>query len=201
MKYALVLAVITGPAAADPLAVLDAAVTIFPDQPQFTEFQTGDAPCGMGGNSNPYIGYCATQRVMYYRNDFADRPSAAYEMAHVMGHYYQIRYGVADVALRMIRARRENEDALRGMVTRQVECLAGVMMATADLPFVDLTDIFEGEPFTQAHWGRSPLNGGPRVSIGLAARADWYRTGYGAADVAACSVGEMSADLLVAAQR
>lgn len=201
MKFAFIFAVIAAPVAADPFTLLDAARTIFPDQPRFEQFESGDAPCGMGGNSNPHIGYCATEQVMYYRDDFAIRPTAAYEVAHVMGHYYQIKYGVADVALRTIRARREDEDALRGMVTRQVECLAGVMMATAGLPFVDLVDLFEGEPFIGAHWGRSPLNGGPRVSIGLAARADWYRTGYSAANVAACSVGEMSADLLIAAQR
>lgn len=108
---------------------------------------------------------------------------------------------MADVALREISTRRSEETALRGMVTRQVDCLAGVLMAHAGLPFQPLESMFEDESFTDAHWGRSPLNSGPRVSIGLDARAQWYRTGYTEADVAACSVGEMSAGLLVAAQR
>lgn len=199
MRFLALIALLGAPAAADPFVLLDGARGVFPDQPRIEAFSAGDTPCGYGARSNPQVGYCASTRVLYMRDDFADSPTAAYETAHVMGHYYQIRYGVADVALRTIRARREDEDALRGMVTRQVECVAGVLMAAAELPFVSLDDLFESEPFTDSHWG-ALMGTGPRVSIGLSARAEWYETGYRAGDVAACSVGEMTADLLVAAQ-
>jgi len=112
-------------------------------------------------------------------------------MAHVLGHAIQVRHGVADVALRAIRSRRSEEQALRGMVTRQVECVAGVLMATAGEQPAMLRG-FGQEPFTGSHWGRDPLNQGPRVSIGLEARAEWYEIGYAARDFAACTVGEMS---------
>lgn len=200
MKYLSLIALIAMPAGAAPYVLLDGARDVFPDQPRIVKFSAADTPCGFTNQSHPQIGYCASQRVLYLRDDVASSPSAAYEVAHVMGHYYQIRYGVADVALRTIRARRDDEDALRGMVTRQVECLAGVVMAAAELPFVPLDVLFDDEPFTGSHWG-GRMGTGPRVSIGLDARAEWYETGYRAGDVAACSVGEMSADLLIAKQR
>ena len=92
------------------------------------------------------------------------------------------------------------EQALRGMVTRQVECVAGVLMATAGEQPAMLRG-FGQEPFTGSHWGRDPLNQGPRVSIGLEARAEWYEIGYAARDFAACTVGEMSSELIVQALR
>jgi len=200
MKYACLIAALAGPVHADPYVLLDGAKTVFADQPRVVEFDKGAAPCGLRAMSNPHIGYCASERVLYLRSDFVDRPGAAYQTAHVMGHYYQIHYGVADIALATIRARRDDEAALRGMVTRQVECLAGVIMAAAALPFVPLDVMFDAEPFTGSHWG-ARMGTGPRVSIGLDARAQWYETGYRAGDVSVCSVGDMSAELLVAAQR
>ena len=122
-------------------------------------------------------------------------------MAHVLGHAIQVRHGVADVALPAIRNRRSEEDALRGMVTRQVDCVAGVLMASAGLAPADLNQLFTTEPFTDVHWGRQPINSGSRVTIGLAARSQWYDIGYTARDFAACSVDEMSSDLIVAALR
>ena len=85
------------------------------------------------------------------------------------------------------------------MVTRQVECLAGVLTARAGVPSRDLLSLFSTEPFTDAHWGRRPLNVGPKVSIGLDVRAEWYQIGFEAADFSVCSVGEMAADLIVQA--
>ena len=155
----------------------------------------------MGHHSNPHIGYCTSERTIYVAPDFADRPQASYEMAHLLGHAIQVTQGVADVALREISSRRDEEDALRGMVTRQVDCVAGVLMARAGLAAIDLAAAYEAEPFTDAHWGRRPLNAGPRVSIGVAARAQWYGIGYAASDFAACTVGEMSADLIVEAEK
>ncbi len=206
MKILSVLAVIASPiiampAAADPFAVHGAVTVLFDRLPAVEVVADMFAACGSGPVSNPNIGYCATGNVIYVSEGFAARPQASYEMAHVLGHAIQVRHGVADVALREIRNRRDEEDALRGMVTRQVECVAGVLMASADLPKADLTQLFATEPFTDAHWGRRPIDVGPRVSIGMASRMAWYVRGFETRNFAACSVGEMSADLIVQALR
>lgn len=200
MKWFIVLLALTSPAAADPLELLTGARTVLPNQPRLVKFAEGEQPCGMGRGSNEYIGFCASLRAIYYRNDFATRPQAAYEMAHVMGHYYQVRYGVADVALREIRNRRDEEVALRALVTQQVECVAGVLMSRAGLAFVPLDQMYASEPFTDAHWGAQPLRAGPKVSIGMPLRAAAYANGYRSSDIAACGYGEMTADILVNAQ-
>ena len=202
MKWILALAVMASPAAADPFAVVDAARAMFDRVPQVQVIDPeGEPPCGAGDETNEAAFYCTSDKTIYHVADFASTPQAGYEMAHLLGHAMQVEHGVADVALREISRRRDEEEALRGMVTRQVECVAGVFVARAELDPVDLAQLFEDEPFTHSHWGRSPVNEGPRVSIGLAARQEWFDIGYGARDVAACSVGEMVADLLVAAQK
>lgn len=200
MRFLCFLLGLAGPAFADPFAVHDAATSMF-DRLPAVEVAQIDAVCGTGRNSNPRIGYCTSDNTIYIAPDFAARPQAGYEMAHVLGHAVQVRHGVADVALREISRRPDEEEALRGMVTRQVECIAGVLMARAGLAPLDLAQAFGGEPFTGAHWGRRPLNGGPRVSIGVEGRQDWLDIGHGAGDVAVCAVGEMSSDLLVEAVR
>lgn len=191
---------VAGPAFAGPYDVHETARGVFDRLPDVQARVDFANLCGMGRNSNPHIGYCTTQNMIFVSTDFERRAAASYEMAHVLGHAIQVRHGVADVALRAIRNRRSEEEALRGMVTSQVDCVAGVLMALAGEPRFDLRAL-GAEPFTDAHWGRDPLNGGPRVSIGLEARVFWYDTGYNAQDFAACSVGEMSADLIVRAQR
>jgi len=182
-----------------PMDVYATAVEVFDRMPVVETVADMQAACGSGARSNPNIGYCATQNTIYLSEGFAARPTASYEMAHVLGHAIQVRHGVADVALRAIRNRRDEEDALRGMVTRQVDCVAGVLMAKAGEEPLDW-DVFTAEPFTDAHWGRQPIDIGPRVSIGTQARADWFNIGYQAVDFASCSVGEMAADLIVEAQ-
>ncbi len=205
MKIILTLVALAAPvchaAAADPMAVHDTATALFAQLPRVEVRADLDAACGAGRDSNPNIGYCASKNMIFVSEEFGLRPQAPYEMAHVLGHAIQVRHGVADVALRAIRSRRREEDALRGMVTRQVDCVAGVLMVSAGLTRADLAQLFAAEPFTDAHWGRQPINSGPRVTIGLAARAQWYDIGYTARNFAACSVGEMSSGLIVAALR
>lgn len=184
----------------DPLDVLRTAQALFPDLPDVEERVDYDDVCNGGRNTNPNIHFCTSVNMIYVSEGFSARAEAAYEMAHVLGHAIQVRHGVADAALRAISSRRDEEDALRGMVTRQVDCVAGVLMAQAGLPAFDIAAL-PSEPFTDAHWGRRPVNSGPRVSIGTAARAQWYDTGYAAGDFAACTVGEMSSDLIVQALR
>lgn len=198
---ALTLVTLGGPAMADPFDVHRTARAIFADLPSVMQVDDMTQVCGGGAQTNPDIAYCTSDNVIFHSADFASHPQASYEMAHVLGHAIQVQHGVADVALRAIRTRPDEERALRGMVTGQVDCVAGVLMSRTSLPFTPLTDLFNSEPFTQAHWGRNPLNRGPRVSIGLAARADWFEAGYKMADFGVCSVGEMSADLIVQAQR
>ena len=200
MKLALVLCLLAQPALSDPYDVLRTAQGLFDRLPDVQERGDYGEVCGMGRNSNPHIGFCTTQNMIYVSEAFAGRALAPYELAHVLGHAIQVRHGVADVALNAIRNRRDEEGALRGMVTRQVECVAGVLMAAAGHARIDLRALPQ-EPFTDAHWGRAPLNAGPRVTIGLDARAEWYDIGYEAQDFAACTVGEMSADLIVEALR
>ena len=201
MKYLLVALVLAGPASADPFAVHAAATGLFDRLPSVDVVDDLSDECGAGRRTNPSIAYCTSQNTIFVSDDFADRPQAGYEMAHVLGHAIQVRHGVADVALREITARRSEEAALRGMVTRQVDCVAGVLMARAGLPKADLVRLFGEEPFRDAHWGRQPVNIGPLVSIGLEARVEWYGIGYSARDFAACSVGEMSSELIVQALR
>ena len=201
MKYLCLLSVCAGPAFADAGTIHQTAQALFNRLPDVAVQTDLDAACGGGPDANSHIGYCASDNTIYTSEAFSARPQADYEMAHVLGHAIQVRHGVADVALREIRNRRDEEDALRSMVTRQVECVAGVLMANADVPAADLGALFGGEPFTDAHWGRNPINSGPRVSIGLEARQEWYDIGYDAQDFAACSVEEMSSDLIVEALR
>lgn len=200
MKYALILSLIAGPALPGPYEVHATAQRLFDRLPNVAEPNDFAQVCGRGRHSHPDIGFCTSQNRIYVSDNFAGKNIAAYEMAHVLGHAIQVRHGIADIAFRAIRTRPDEEDALRGMVTRQVECVAGVLMAAAGEPPFDLRAL-PTEPFTNAHWGREPLNVGPRVSIGLEARAQWYDIGYGAQDFAVCAVGEMSSDLIVRALR
>lgn len=201
MKYILPLVVSAGPVFADPFEVVETAREMFDRIPRVELVEDLSEMCGAGWQTNEYLFYCTSLNTIYHGPQFDRRPQASYEMAHLLGHALQVKHGVADVALREITRRRDEEDALRGMVTRQVECLAGVLMARSDVAFIDLAAAFEEEPFTHAHWGRQPVNAGPQVSIGVEARQEWLAIGYAAADVAACSVGEMSAQLLIDAQR
>ena len=186
---------------ADPFAVHGAAGALFADMPITRVAGDMMQVCGAGPMSNPNVAYCSTENIIYYDADWADQPSAAYDMAHVLGHAIQIQHGIADIALRSISARRSEEAELRSMVTRQVECLAGVLVAQAGLARFDLADVHSAEPFTRAHWGRNPLNGGPQVSIGLAARAEWFAIGQKGGSVAVCAVEEIPSDILVDALR
>ncbi len=67
------------------------------------------------------------------------------------------------------------------------------------MPNTNLTRLYKSEPFTGSHWGREPLRIGPKVSIGLDARAEWFAKGQKTGQFETCSVGEMSAGLIVRA--
>lgn len=160
--------------------------------------------CGADRGSNPYVLYCPSHRKIYMRTGVVDElgaGAAGYLLGHVYGHAAQVRYGVADIALATIRANRGQETQLRGHVTRQVECVSGVLNKRAGMPSGSLTNWFNAEPLADSHWGASPIARGPVVSIGLSARASWFRKGWASGDFADCGSGVFPADLLVDAAR
>lgn len=153
--------------------------------------------CGADATVNTAVAYCTSDNTIYLTQDAATRPEAHYLIAHELGHAIQVQHGMADFALAQITARRDEEPALRGMVARQVDCLAGFLVARAGLPRTSLTAWFETDPFAGSHWGRNPLSVGPTVSIGLAARDDWFQRGQTAQTPAGCVVGELPAGPLM----
>jgi hypothetical protein len=192
----IVFAVMCGPALADTDALEIAVYLSFDDMPRVDHVSSVIDVCGGAGQVNPDIAFCTSENIVYRRKG-ADYSN--YKLAHVIGHAVQVRHGIADIALREITKRPDEEVALRGMVTRQVECIAGFLMAKAEAPLIDLVAVFEDEPFTGSHWGRNPLRNGPQVSIGIEARAEWLGIGYRAKTLKECAVGEMGAELLLEA--
>lgn len=200
--FSVIFTLLAGAAHADPVSrVMSAAEQAFADMPQLRVVDQIAGRCGAGFDVNQQVAYCTTLNEIYLAQGAQALSQAPYLVAHLLGHAVQVQHGVADVALREIRARRDEEAVLRGYVASQVDCLAGVFFALADLPKADLTDWFDAEPFGGTHWGRDPLQVGPQVSIGLAERNAWFLRGQSAGDVAVCAAGEFGSDLLVKAYR
>lgn len=183
--------------AADPLQdVAAAAQAAFDDLPVLRIVSQIDGQCGADETVNPIMAYCTSQNQILIARASMDTETAPYMVAHLYGHAVQVQHGVADFALGQIRQRRSEEPMLRGLVTRQVECIAGFIISRSGQPEMDLTTLFATEPFTDSHWGRDPLHIGPKVSIGRAARAEWFAIGQ-KGDLSACAPGEFTADLLL----
>ena len=188
-------------AVADPVAEIErTAMQAFAAMPSVQIVRRIADQCGADAGVNDQVAYCTTQNVIFLTTQARAQPHAAYLVAHAYGHAVQVRHGVADFALAQIRNRRSEEAMLRGLVERQVDCIAGFLMQRAGLPAARLTDWFTADPFDDVHWGRDPLRVGPVISVDLEARDDWYQTGQ-AGELAACAPGEFSSDLLVAALR
>lgn len=182
------------------LLIFETATRLFDDMPELQTVPRMTEVCGADNNVNAQVAFCTAENTIYYRLDSNLTPNEPYELAHVLGHAIQVRHGVADVALREIRRRPEEEDKLRGWVTRQVECIAGVIYAEAGLDRLDLRDLYDVEPMTDIHWGRNPLSIGPKVSIGLDARAEWFLRGQ-EGKLEDCAVEEFGSELLMKALR
>ncbi len=188
-------------ASADPVADIEnAATAAFASMPSVQTLPEIASRCGVDETVNDQIAYCTSQNVIFLTQAARSLPEAAYLVAHAYGHAVQVRHGVADFALGQIRSRPDEETMLRGLVERQVDCIAGFLMHKADLPPAALTDWFTDDPFADIHWGRDPLRIGPQISIALDARNTWFQIGQGG-DLAACAPGEFTSDLLVAALR
>ncbi|WP_342075826.1 hypothetical protein [Yoonia sp. SS1-5] len=201
MRLAVIVSFLAGQVAADPVAAIsDAAQGAFARLPQVSPVDAIGGNCGADAHVNNQVAYCTSANLIYLSRAAAALPQAAYLVAHSYGHAIQVRHGVADFALAQITARRDEEDMLRGLVARQVDCIAGFLFHEAGLPPGSLQDWLVAEPFDGTHWGRNPLRIGPQVSIGLAERDLWFQRGQGG-DLAACTVGELSSALVVAAYR
>ena len=179
--------------------VQTAAQTLFPDMPEIELVDQIVGRCGADHGVNPIAAYCTSENVIFMVEAGTDYAPLAHHLAHMYGHAVQVRHGVADIALREIRRRPNEEAKLRGWVSRQVECIAGAILRQADIN-IDISTIYDQEPLTGSHWGRNPLAKGPRVAVGLKARAEWLETGY-SQGVAACAPGEFGSELLVKALR
>ena len=180
----------------DTRAINTAARTVFDEMPQIEEVPFVDEYCGAHRGANEDIVYCTNENRIYIRAGFWEDEAAPYALAHIFGHAAQVAHGVASIAFNMIQTNPTQEAALRSMVERQVDCLAGYFFRKAGLPKTSLFDIFDREPFIGAHWGRDPVSNGPKVSIGLDARDEWFQIGQGLRTPLECNVDELSAEPL-----
>jgi hypothetical protein len=157
-----------------PSKVQQAAQGMFPDLPDVAPVARIEGQCGADASVNLVAAYCTSRNVILLREGVAEGPALAHLIAHLYGHAVQVRHGVA-------------------------ECIAGAILAEAGLS-IALSDIHNDEPLTGSHWGRDPLSVGPKVSIGLKARAEWFEIGQ-QEGLAACAPGEFGAELLLEALR
>ena len=177
--------------------IVGTAQTLYPQMPEVAVVERIAGNCGADAAVNPRVAYCTSENRIYVAEGILADRSAPYEIAHQFGHAIFVQHGLADVALAAIRANRGQEAFLRGQVSRQIDCLAGVLYARAGYPTGQLTDWFDAEPFTGAHWGRDPLRVGPKASISLAARDEWFQKGQMAGEPTACEVPELPVELLI----
>jgi len=202
MKYlpAALLLLLANIAQADPIRDVERAADMrFAEMPRVMRVDQIAGNCGAGEDVNRMVAYCTTRNQIFVADGVWDTPQAPYLVAHLYSHAVQVRYGIADVALAAIRSRRSEEAMLRGFVARQVDCVAGFLMGQAGQS-ADLNALFTAEPFTGSHWGRDPLRVGPKVQVGLAARAEWFAIGQ-TGDLSRCAPGEFTSDLLMQALR
>lgn len=179
--------------------VMQTAHQVFDRMPRLAYVDHIAGRCGADLSVNDRVVYCTTLNLVFVDRATAAQPEIPYLVAHALGHAVQVQHGVADVALREILSRPDEETALRTMVESQVDCIAGFLYARAGLAPASLTDWFAAPPLAGPHWGRDPLRLGPQVLVDLPTRQTWFQTGQGADSLAACAVGEFAADLLLLA--
>jgi len=179
-------------AQADPVAqIAAAAAQSFARMPQVVVVDQIADECGADAEVDDRVAYCTTGNRILVAQAAYDLPQAPYLFGHAFGHAVQVQHGVADFALREIRRRPAEEVMLRGLVERQVDCIAGFLAHRAALPLMDLADLFQDDPLGRPHWGRDPLRRGPVVDVPFAARAEWFAIGQ-EGDIALCAPGEFT---------
>lgn len=195
MKWILGLICLGLPASAQD--VIATAQGLYSRMPEVVAVERIAGNCGATPAVNPRVAYCTSQNRIFVAKGILADPSAPYEIAHQFGHAIFVKHGLADIALATIRANRGQEAYLRGQVSRQIDCLAGVIYARAGFARASLADWFPAEPFTGSHWGRDPLRIGPRASIGLEERDAWFVKGQVAGEPSVCAVPELPVELLI----
>ena len=181
------------PCAADPATDIEAAaLALLPDLPPIKTVEAIAGACGATHEPDEGTVACFGPARIMMTEAARSAPDAAYRAAHAYAHAIKVETGLADLALRTIRARPDDEEALRAEVTEVVECVAGRLAASAGHPGAFPAD---GEPFTDAHWG-ADLGRGPEVSIGREARLEAFRRGAEGADYAICATDLFGPDLL-----
>lgn len=199
MRWMMVLLLAARAAGADPVDdIAQAAARSFAEMPPVVWVATIAGQCGADATVNAQVVYCTTRNEILISMAADALPQAPYLVAHAFGHAVQVRHGVADFALSQIRNRRDEEQMLRGLVERQVDCIAGFLMAQAGLPQASLTEWMSEDPLTGIHWGRDPLRLGPTVTVALRDRDIWFRQGQ-TGDLRVCAPGEFTSDLLIQA--
>jgi hypothetical protein len=192
MRWLIAILVWPALAQADPVAqIATAAAQAFARMPQVVVVDQIAGQCGADANVDARVAYCTTGNRILVAEPARDLPQTPYLVGHAFGHAVQVQHGVADFALREIRRRPEDEVMLRGLVERQVDCIAGFLAHRATLPLMDLADLFQNDPLGRPHWGRDPLRIGPVVDVSLAARAEWFAIGQ-KGDIALCAPGEFT---------
>lgn len=181
-------------------AVAEAARAAFDRMPTVQTLPEINGHCGADASVHPTVTYCTSDNVILLAESGTEDAERAYFLAHAFGHAVQVQHGVADVALRAIRSRPDDEVMLRGFVERQVDCIAGFILNAAGVGLPELEDMFDRDPLDVPHWGRNPLRLGPHLEVPVSERARWLARGY-AQGLASCAVGEFPADLLVSALR
>ena len=192
MRWLIAFLVASQTAYADVVTDMTAAASdAFARMPRVVLVDQIAGQCGADGAVDPRVAYCTTGNQILVAADTRDLPQTAYLLGHAFGHAVQVQHGVADIALREIRKRPDEEIMLRGLVERQVDCIAGYLVQRAGLPATDLAALFQDDPLGRPHWGREPLRVGPVVAVPIAARAEWFVRGH-AGNIGACSPGEFT---------
>ncbi len=197
MRWLIAVLITSSMAHADIAADMsDAASNAFARMPQIVIVDQIAGQCGADAKVDSRVAYCTTANQILLAQSARDLPETPYLLGHAFGHAVQVQHGVADIALREIRNRPDEEQMLRGLVERQVDCIAGFLVQRAGLPQMDLADMFQDDPLNRAHWGRDPLRIGPVIGVTLTARAEWFARGQDG-DIGACAPGEFTGRGLV----
>ena len=171
MRYLIlvVLTVISAQAGAQTVVsrMETAAKPSFMAMPNVRVFSEILGECAADGAVSLRIVYCTSSNQILVAADQLALPEIGYLLGHAFGHAVQVQHGVADVALRTIRARPKEEVVLRGYVDRQVDCIAGFLVAKASYDRGSLADWIANNPFDDIHWGLHPLNLGPVMPVPL----------------------------------
>lgn len=185
--------------AQDATSQIEAAAKVsFSRMPDVQVVDQINGTCGADDKVTDHVVYCTSLNTIFVADAYVMRPELPYLLAHAFGHAVQVRHGVADIALRTIRARRSEEAMLRGLVDRQVDCIAGFLFQKAGYGKASLTKWLSDDPFDAIHWGRNPLREGPVMPVPLSDRDRWFMIGQNGSLVD-CAVGEFGSALLVAA--